>query len=137
MATVEVGTIPDRIDVLHLAGKPFELDVPVLDSATPPVAVPFAGVASARAHVRPSVDSDQILYVFSTDDVGLEIVDDGGDAVLRLSATSEITSDWQVVWPGASGQAVVWWDLEITDDSDETHQVTSPGTITLIHQVTR
>jgi hypothetical protein len=31
----------------------------------------------------------------------------------------------------------MWWDLEITDDDGESWQMTAPGLLTVVHQVTR
>lgn len=139
MATVTVGadTVPDRLDVVHLAGQQFELTLPILGSAGG--GLDFSAVASARAQVRPSVDSDQILFTFSSesDPVTITITDVGGDAVLEFDVDSAVTDDWQVTWPGSAGRATVWWDVEIVDAEDVARQVTSPGTITLMHQVTR
>lgn len=136
MATVEVGTLPDRIDLTLLAGEPMTLTVPVLNGAG--AAVAAANLASARAHVRPKVDSDQVLHVFATDNAPADAEITGTTAAsIVLTATSEVTSLWQVTWTGVAPQTVVWWDLEVTDTDDIPHQITVPGTITLIHQVTR
>lgn len=136
MATVALGSLPDRINLTVLAGNAFELTVPVLDGAGAPVAA--ASLDSARAHVRPKLDSSQILHIFSTDDDPPDAEITGTtSASIVLTASAEVTSLWQVNWGGSSGLAVVWWDLEVTDADGETHQITSPGTITLVHQVTR
>lgn len=136
MATVELGSLPDRIDLTILAGRPFgPLDVPILQAGGAPLG--FADVTAARAQVRQQIGSTSIYYTFATDGEGAELVDDAGDAVVRLTATSDTTSDWQALWPGSAPQTVMWWDLEITDADDEPHQITLPGTITLVHQVTR
>jgi hypothetical protein len=136
MATVEIGTLPSRIDLTVLAGNPMTLTVPVLDGAGSAVAA--ASLSSARAHVRPRTDSDQILHVFSTDNDPADAEITGTTAAsVVLTATSEVTSLWQVTWTGVAPQTVVWWDLEVTDTDDIPHQITIPGTITLIHQVTR
>jgi hypothetical protein len=133
MATVELGDLPDRIDVKVLAGEPFELTVPVLDQTSTPV--PMVNLTSARAQVRPSIDSNQVLHLFSTEDdePDAEITDDG----VVLTASSGTTALWQQVWPGIAPTTVVWWDLEVTDAGGVVHQVTMPGLITLYHQVTR
>jgi hypothetical protein len=130
----EVGALLERLDVVHLAGTPFELPVPVLQGDG--TATPTASVTDARAHVRASVDSDVILYVFSVDDDTIELVDDGGESVVRLHVDSAETDEWQLLWPGRDGRAVVWWDLEITT-SDGAEQIIAPSTFTLYHQVTR
>lgn len=133
MATVELSNLPDRIDVEVLAGEPFSLTVAVLDGTGAQLAA--ADLTSARAQVRPSVDSNQVLHLFSTldDDPDAAITDDG----IVLTATSDVTTLWQAVWPGTAPATVVWWDLEVTAADDVVHQVTRPGTITLYHQVTR
>lgn len=133
MATVELGSLPDRIDVEVLAGEPFTLTVPVLDADGG--AVEAAGLSAARAHVRPSIDSNQVLHIFATtdDDPDAAITDDG----VVLTATSATTSLWQQVWPGVAPVTTVWWDLEVTGADSVVHQVTLPGQIRLYHQVTR
>lgn len=133
MATVELGELPDRIDVEVLAGEAFTLTVPVLDGDG--TAVAAASLSAARAQVRLSIDSNQVLHTFATtdDDPDAEITDDG----VVLTATAAVTSLWQAVWPGIAPATVVWWDLEVTDTGGESHQITRPGTLTLYHQVTR
>jgi hypothetical protein len=128
---------PPRVDVAHPAGTLFELSLPALQAGG--TAMAAVDIASARAHVRPSIDSDVILYSFASDNdpVDLEITDDDGDGVLVLTASPDATTEWQTLWPGRNGQAIVWWDLEIVDTEDVAHQITMPGTITLYHQVTR
>lgn len=136
MATHKIGTIPDRWDIEHLAGEPFEVAVPVLDGTG--AAVLAADLTRARVHVRGAVDSDQILTVFDTAaDPPNAVISGGAAAVVTISATSAETSDWAVIWPGANGASVVWWDVEVVDTTDEPHQLMRPGTITLIHEVTR
>lgn len=136
MATVEVHDVPDRIDVRILAGRPFELVVAVMDGAG---AVNEASILSARAHVRASVSGQDILHIFSSEDVPADIVIGGGAAgTLTISATSETTSLWQQQWPGTAPETVAWWDIEFTDDSsDEPRQLCAPGTIALVWEVTR
>lgn len=133
MATIELGTLPNRIDLVVLAGEPFTLTVPVLDSDG--VALVAVDLATARAQVRPDIDSDQVLHTFSTEDdvPDAAITNDG----VVLTADSDTTSLWQQVWTGIAPATVVWWDLEVTGADDVVHQVTAPGTITLYHQVTR
>ncbi len=135
MATVELIDRPDRIDLTILAGRPFGFRVPVLQADG--TGMDFADVASARAQVRQSVGDDQVLYTFATGEEGAELVDVGGLATVRLFADSERTTEWQLLWPGKAPETVVWWDLEITDADDQPHQITEPGKITLVHQVTR
>lgn len=134
---MEVGTLPDRIDIVHLAGAGFELNVPVLEADN--TAMAYSAVAAARAQVRATIDGDEVLFVFATTNSPPDalIINSGGAAVVRLEASSETTSEWQTLWPGSAGQARVWWDLEITDTEGHPHQITQPGLITLIHQVTR
>jgi hypothetical protein len=135
MATVELGDPVDRIDVRQLAGRPLGFRVPVLQADG--TAMESGDVVSARAQVRPQIGSAEILYTFDTTDEGAELVDIAGACWVRLTATSERTTEWQLLWPGRAPETVVWWDLEITDGDGETHQITEPGKITLIHQVTR
>lgn len=135
MATTEVSNVPDRVDVEVLAGRPFSLALSILDAGG---AVAAADIASARAHVRTDVDGRDILHIFSTEDDPADAAISGGaSGVVTLTATSETTSLWQEQWPGTAPETVAWWDLEITDDVGEVHQVTRPGTFTLIWQVTR
>jgi hypothetical protein len=137
MTTHEIGAVPDRWNITHLSGQRFEVTIPVLDGAASPVVL--ADLTSGRVHVRPSVDSDQILHEFNTEaDPANAVLDEvAGSAVLIISATSAETTEWVTLWPGNAGQAVVWWDVEVTDTTGEPHQLMRPGTITLVHEVTR
>jgi hypothetical protein len=126
--------VPDRVDLRVLAGRPFSVLFPVqLDGA--PVA--FASLYDARAQVRADIGSELVVFTFSTEDGTAVLVNSGGNAAVRLLADAEQTSEWQELWPGSAPETVMWWDLEITDSGLEHHQITSPGTITLVHQVTR
>lgn len=133
MSTLEVSDLPDRIDVTVLAGRRFTLTVPVLYGNFTPV--PAVNISGARAHVRPAIDDPVILHVFSTDDEDpdAEVTDDG----VVLTATAETTSSWAVNWPGRAPETVAWWDLEVTDVDGEPRQILIPGTITVVHEVTR
>lgn len=135
MAILTVTDQPDRIDVVILAGRPFSMLVPLLIGTDE---VEAGDVASVRAQVRDAIGSEQVVHLFTTDDASAEIVGTGSDpASVRLRATSDETTEWQALWPGSAPQTVVWWDLEVTDTGGERHQASSPGTITLVHQVTR
>lgn len=134
MATVSLVDVPDRVDLRVLAGRPFSALFTIqLDGA--PVA--YSSLADARAHVRADVGSELVVFTFATDDGTAVLVNSGGNAAVRLVADSAQTTEWQELWPGRAPETVVWWDLEITDTGGERHQITSPGTITLVHQVTR
>ncbi len=136
MTTIALGSVPDRVNLTVLAGSPFTLTVPVLDGAGDAVAA--ADIASARAHVRAKVDSDQVLHIFSTENDPADAEITGtSEAAVVLTATAEVTSLWQDTWTGSAPSTTVWWDLEVTDGDGETHQITTPGTIVLVHQVTR
>jgi|SRR5262245_7313213 len=136
MATREIGSVPDRWNITHLAGQPFEVTVPILDGTG--AAVDVDDLLRGRVHVRPSVDSPDILFVFDTEaDPPNAALEGGATGALRIWATSAETSDWRVTWPGSFGEGVVWWDVEVVDTTGEPHQITRPGTITLIHEVTR
>lgn len=136
MATHEIGTVPDRWNITHLAGQRFEVTIPVLDGA--PAPVDASDLLRGRVHVRPFVDAENVLHVFDTesDPPNAEIVG-GASAALVITATADETSAWTLLWPGSNGQAVVWWDVEVVDTTGEPHQLTRPGTITLVHEVTR
>lgn len=138
MATVKlsVSALPNRVDLTVLAGQPFELSLPVLDGAGDPV--PAASLASARAQVRETVADDTVLHTWSTEDdpATAEITGTSAGAVL-LTATGDVTAAWQDDWPGCAPRSVAWWDLEVVDTDGITHPITVPGTITLVHQVTR
>lgn len=136
MQTVTVGAdqLPPKIDVEILAGATFVVDVPILGGDGTPL--PADDVLSARAQVRPSVDSDELLHEFS-EGAGLERLDDGGDAVLRLTVDEATSNFWEATWPGRSDRVVAVWDLEIIRADGLRHQITQPGTITLIRQITR
>ena len=138
MAVVSVADVPDRVNLRVLAGRPFRALFTVVTGDPTPVAVEAGDVASVRAQVRADIGSELIVYTFSSGDGTAALVGTGTDpAQVRLLATAEQTDQWQYLWPGEAPETVVWWDLEITDTGGERHQVTSPGTITLVHQVTR
>jgi hypothetical protein len=136
MATQEHDNIPDRVDLRVLAGSPFSVALAVLQADGEAMAA--SSITSARAHVRASVGGQDILHIFSTEDDPADAsIGGGATGAVTLTATSETTSLWQAQWPGQAPETVVWWDLEITDGDDETHQITAPGTLTLVWQVTR
>jgi len=137
VAVHEIGSVPDRWNITHLSGQRFEVTIPILDGAAAPVAL--ADLTRGRVHVRPSVDAENVLHEFDTeaDPPNAVLGEVAGAAVLIISATSAETTDWVALWPGNAGQAVVWWDVEVTDNTGEPHQLTRPGTITLVHEVTR
>lgn len=124
-----------RYDLEINAGRAVQIDIPVLDGGAP---VPAAGLTGARAQVRSSIDDELVLWTWGTDEdpANAEITGTTAGAV-RLFATSEETTSWQLLWPGSFGQVVVWFDVEIVDTDGARHQITAPSTLTLIHQVTR
>lgn len=132
MATVVLGTALPRIDLSVQAGQSFTVSVPVLDGSSAPV--PATDLVSARAYIRPSVASDQVLHVFSTeeDPVNLEITGTSA-AILVITASSVDTSGWQLLWPALEA----WWDIEVTAAGSDPEQITAPGLITLNPEVTR
>lgn len=127
-----IGTTPPRIDLLVQAGEPLTVSVQVLDGTGAPVAA--TDLTHARAHIRPTVDSTQLLHVFDSDEdpVNLEITGTTS-SVLVITATSAETSLWQLTWPALTA----WWDVEVTSADGARHQITSPGVITLNPEVTR
>lgn len=133
MATTELVDLPDRLNFTILAGRPFRMSIPVYDPDGDLVAA--VDMTSARAHVRQAIGDASPLHIFSTDDAepDAEIV----DGAVVLTATSEQTSLWQENWPGTPPETVAWWDLEVTDGDGTPRQINTPGTITLVHQVTR
>jgi hypothetical protein len=135
VTTTEVVTgLPARVDVTQLAGQELVFEVPLLAPDGGPM--PSEDVLTGRAQVRAEIDADDVLHEFSEAN-GLALLDEDGQLVIRLTASPDVTTEWQTLWPGRNGQAVVWWDLEITYADDlRTAQVTLPGTITLHHQVT-
>jgi hypothetical protein len=141
-SVVESEDVPPRHDVRVMAGRPFSYRLPVRDADGPAAA---AVVASARAQVRAAVGDRDVLHSFGTDEdpADIEIDDTDPDAVvLVITATSETTGLWASEWPGprtgtSPPESVAWWDVEVTDADDVTTQITSPGTITVVHQVTR
>lgn len=135
-ATVSLGVLPTRIDVELLAGERLELNIPILNNG---VAVTAASLSAARAQVRQRVGSGTVLYTFTTTDATTATITGGSAAVVNLLATPAVTAAWRTSWPVLSGEplrSLVWWNLEVTDSSAVAHQVTSPGTMTLFHQVT-
>lgn len=132
--TVTVGTLPTRIDIQLLAGERLEVNVPVLDGNG--AAVAAASLLSARAQVRQRVGSGTVLYTFTTADSTTAQITGTSAAVVKLLATPTVTAGWRTSWPGDPPRSLVWWNLEVTDSSSVAHQITSPGTITLFHQIT-
>lgn len=131
MATVELRQELPRFDVTCYAGRPLEITLDLLDGAGDPLSA--LAVVDARAHIRQEVDSPTVLHAFVLDD-GITVT----DGELVLTATAADTTGWADLWPGARpGLTVAWWDVEFTDDGGETWQLTAPGTMTVIHQVTR
>jgi hypothetical protein len=128
MSTYRLGTSLPRIDVDVRAGQAFELTVPVLDDAG--VAVEAAELVSARAQVRETPASADVLYEFSTDTGGATVTDTGS---VLLSATAEQTAEWSISWPVTGA----WWDLEVTDSSDAPHQLTAPSKVRVLPRITR
>lgn len=131
MATTVIGAAEalPRFDVLAQAGRELELTLTVLDGDGDPVAE--GAITAARAQVRATPQSAQLLHVFASDDDPVSITIDG--ATLTITATPDETSLWQENWPTLTA----WWDVEITDADDVAHQVTAPGVITLSPEVTR
>ncbi len=135
MAVIEVVDEPDRVDLRIVAGRPLRVRLPLFLGDTP---VEAQDVAAVRAQVRPSIGSELIVHRFTTDDGSAEIVGTGtAAAAVRLIADATETATWQELWPGRAPETYAWWDLEVTDTGGERHQVSTPGRITLIHQVTR
>lgn len=139
MALVTVTDVPDRVDFRVLAGRPFSALLSVVfGPAETPTPVEAGDIGSVRAQVRADVGSELIVFTFSDVDGTATVVGTGSSpASVRLAVDAATTDEWQYLWPGSAPETVVWWDLEITDTGGERHQVTSPGTITLVHQVTR
>lgn len=134
MATVTLTQDLPRFDVECYAGRPLEITISLLDGSGDPLDA--LAVASARAHVRLEPDSEAVLHEWSTEEDPPDIVVSDGELV--LTATAETTSGWAELWPHSRpGITTAWWDVEITDGEGETWQVTAPGTLTVIHQVTR
>jgi hypothetical protein len=98
-------------------------------------ALPAAAVVSARAQVRREVDDPTVWHTFDTeaDPVSITV----SDGYVTLVATSDETTEWANLWPGVAPETYMWWDLEITDDDGESWQMTAPGLLTVVHQVTR
>lgn len=132
MSTVSVTNVPDRIDAEILAGRPFEMTIPIMFGGGP---VPAVNITSARAQVRPAVGDPVILHTFSTEDEEpmAAISDDG----ITITATSQETTTWALQWPGQAPETVVWWDLEVTDSDGVPRQINRPGTLTVVHELTR
>jgi len=122
-----------RFDVTCYAGRPFSVSISTVQGDGSPL--PAAAVASARAHIRPQIDSDQVLHSFDTADDPVDAV--VTDGFLTFTATSEVTTGWGELFPGRAPASVCWWDIEITDADGEPWQMSEAGTFTVVHQVTR
>jgi hypothetical protein len=133
MTTTEVGQLLPRIDARVYAGRPMALRVNLVDGAGAPLSA--ASIVSARAQVRQSIDDPSTLHTFDSAADPVSIVISTG--YVTLSATSDETTEWANLWPGSAPETFTWWDLEITDDDGEDWQMTAPGLLTLVHQVTR
>lgn len=135
MADTDLEQLLPRVNVRCFAGRKFEATVSVLQGDGS--AMPAAGIASARAQVRQTVDDPTVWHQFDSDSdpatIGIE------DGLLTITADSATTSDWAEFWPAvvAGAETVMWWDVEITDSDGEPWQITAPGTFTVVHQVTR
>jgi hypothetical protein len=131
--TYDVEDVPDRINVRVLAGRPFELTIPIRYANGVPV--PAVNMSGARAHIRAAIDDPQVYHVFSTADEepDAEITDDG----VILTAPPAVTSLWAEQWPGRAPETTMWWDLEVTDVDGTPRQVNTPGTFIVVHEVTR
>lgn len=130
---VELAQALPRFDVTCYAGRPFSVTISTVQGDGSPL--PAGAVTSARAQIRPTVDSDQVLHSFDTADDPVDAV--VADGELTFTATSEVTTSWGEVFPGRAPASVCWWDIEITDADDVVWQMSEPGTFTVIHQVTR
>lgn len=122
-----------RIDVRVFAGRPMGLRINLTDGDGG--ALPGAAVVSARAQVRRDIDDPTVWHTFDSaaDPVSITIA----DGYVTLVATSDETTEWANLWPGVAPETYMWWDLEITDDDGEDWQMTAPGLLTVVHQVTR
>lgn len=133
MAPIElVQTLP-RFDVRCYAGRPLTITIPVLDGNGDPLAA--SSIESARAQVRPTIDSDQVLHSFGVDDDPPDLA--VTDGLLTLTATSATTSLWAQLWPGRAPATTAWWDVELTDTDGEPWQISEAGLFVVVHQVTR
>jgi hypothetical protein len=133
VAAIELAQQLPRFDVTCYAGRPLRITVPVLDGNGDPLAA--AAIATARAQVRLLVDSEQMLHTFGADDDPPDLAITG--AGLVLTATSEVTTNWALLWPGRAPRTTAWWDVEVTDTDGESWQITEAGLFTVVHQVTR
>jgi hypothetical protein len=133
MATTTVRQSLPRLDVLIYAGRKMDLRVNLATGDGGPL--PASSVVSARAHLRPPIDSPAVLHSFDTEADPVSIV--ASDGYVTLTATSDETTEWANLWPGVAPETFAWWDLEITDEDDVAWQMTAPGLFTLVHQVTR
>jgi len=131
--TTEVSQELPRIDVRTYAGRPLSLRVNLADGAGAPLGA--ASITSARAQVRQNIDDPSTLHTFDSD--GDPITVTISEGYVTLVATSDETTEWANLWPGAAPETYAWWDLEITDEDGADWQMTAPGLFTLVHQVTR
>ncbi len=120
-----------RLDVRVRSGRPMELRIGLADGNGDPLAA--GAVTSARAEVRSTIDDPTVWHTFSTADNTIGVV----DGFATLLATSDETTEWANLWPGSAPETIMWWDLEITDEDGETWQMTDPGQLIVVHQVTR
>lgn len=133
MATTETSQDLPRHDVRIFAGRPMELRVPLLNGSG--TALDAGTVTSARAQARQTVDDPSVLVTFDSEaDPATIAITDGW---ATLTATSEETTEWANLWPGAAPETLAWWDLEITDEDGEPWQMNAPGLFVVVHQVTR
>ncbi len=130
---VKLAQALPRFDVTCYAGRPLTIVVPLLQADGSDM--PESTVDSARAHVRATVDDDQILHSFDSADDPVDAVI--ADGQVTFTATSEVTTSWGQMFPGRAPASVCWWDIEITDSDDVVWQMSEPGLFTVVHQVTR
>lgn len=115
MTCEHYDVVPDttHIDIVHNAGEPFGLSVPILDDNDAPVSIPpgTEGGWLARAQVRRNHYAVAVLHEWLTTGADPNaVIVPGDEAAVRLNATADETTAWQD-WPDYTCA----WDLWLTD----------------------
>jgi hypothetical protein len=115
MTCEQYDVVPDttRVNIVHNAGEPFELTVPILDDNDEPVSIPpgTEGDWLARAQVRRNHYATAVLHEWvTTGGTPNAVIVPGAESAVLLTATADETAAW-LDWPDYSCA----WDLWLTE----------------------
>jgi hypothetical protein len=136
VSTPDGGSYPVRlvlpeIPVECFAGTGLDFTVPVLQGDGSPVV--RASLLAARAQVRTSWVSSEVLHSWTTDTpAGMELVGTTAAGV-HIIATGAETATWQLQWPRLS----VVWDLEVVDSDGDPRRLCRISPFVVNPEITR